>query len=82
MPIILPGCNYLGLSPIAALARMVVFCVLLSVLFGWLRLASGSIWLSAIARGFVNATAGLGVLLAASGHPVNNASTGLLGWTG
>lgn len=81
-PVILLGFNYPGLPPVEALACMVIGGVLLSVLFGWLRLASGSIWPSAIAHGCVNAVAGLGVLLVAAGHPVDNASTGLTGWTG
>jgi membrane protease YdiL (CAAX protease family) len=81
-PAILLGFNYPGVAPLVALAFMVIFCVLLSVLFGWLRLASGSIWPSAIAHGCVNAVAGLGMLVAAAGHPVDNVSTGLLGWTG
>lgn len=81
-PLILLGYNYPGLPPWLALLYMVVFCVLVSVLFGWLRLASGSIWPSTLAHSFVNGTASLGVLLAAAGHAPDAASTGLLGWTG
>lgn len=81
-PLILLGYNYPGLVPAAALACMVVFCVLLSVLLSWLRLASGSIWPSAIAHGFINGSVGLGALVAAAGHPLHNVSTGILGWTG
>ncbi len=81
-PVILLGFNYPGLPPVEALACMVIAGVLLSVLFGWLRLASGSIWPSAIAHGCVNAVAGLGGVLVAAGHPLDNASIGLTGWTG
>lgn len=81
-PLILLGYNYPGLPPWLALLFMVVFCVLVSVLFGWLRLASGSIWPSVIAHSFVNGSASLGVLVAAAGHAPDSASTGLLGWTG
>lgn len=81
-PLILLGYNYPGLSPWLALLYMVVFCVLVSVLFAWLRLASGSIWPSSIAHGSVNGVAALGGLVAAAGHAPDAASTGLLGWTG
>lgn len=81
-PVILLGYNYPDVSPIVALTFMVITCILFSVLLGWLRLASGSIWPAAIAHGFINGTAGLGVMVAASGHPVDTASTGLGGWTG
>jgi membrane protease YdiL (CAAX protease family) len=81
-PVVLLGYNYPGVPPVEALAFMAIGGALLSVLFGWLRLASGSIWPSAIAHGCVNAVAGLGILVVAAGHPVDNVSTGLTGWTG
>lgn len=61
---------------------MVGTCVVLGSLLGWLRLRSGSVWPAAIGHGFVNAVAGLPVLFATAGVPVDNATTGLLGWTG
>ena len=81
-PAVLLGYNYPGLPPVEALACMAIGGALLSVLLGWLRLASGSIWPSAIAHGCINGVAGLGGLLVAAGHPVDNASTGLTGGTG
>jgi membrane protease YdiL (CAAX protease family) len=81
-PLILLGFNYPGLSPWLALLYMVVFCVLVSVLFGWLRLASGSIWPSTVAHGFVNGWARLGALVAVAGQAPDAASVGLLGWSG
>lgn len=61
---------------------MVGFRVVAGTLPGWLRLRSGSVWPSAIGHGFVNAAAGLPVVLAVAGRPIDNATTGLLGWTG
>jgi membrane protease YdiL (CAAX protease family) len=81
-PIILLGYNYPGVAPVAALGFMTIFCILLSALLEWLRSGSGTIWMSALAHGSVNASAGLAVLVSAEGYPVDNTTTGLLGWTG
>ncbi|GAA2112136.1 CPBP family intramembrane metalloprotease [Microlunatus panaciterrae] len=81
-PVILLGYNYPSLPPVLALLFMIVFCTLLSVLLGWLRLAGGTVWVAALAHGSVNASAGLPLLFVASGSPVDNVTTGLLGWTG
>ena len=35
-----------------------------------------------MAHGFVDAAAGLPLVVAAAGRPVDDATTGLLGWTG
>ena len=81
-PVILLGYNYGLHGPLAAMALMTGLCVVLGTLLGWLRLCSGSVWPPAIAHGFVNAVAGLPLLFAAAGQPVDGATTGLLGWTG
>ncbi|MHA6801015.1 CPBP family intramembrane glutamic endopeptidase [Bounagaea algeriensis] len=81
-PVLLLGYNYPTVPSVAAIIMMMCFCVLVGTLLGWLRLASGSVWPPAIGHGFINAAAGMGVLFSAAGHPVNNATTGLLGWTG
>jgi membrane protease YdiL (CAAX protease family) len=81
-PVVLLGYNYpLEPAPLR-LGLMVVFCVVTGSLLGWLRLRSRSVWPCAIGHGFVNAAAGLPLLFAAAGAPVDNATTGLLGWTG
>jgi membrane protease YdiL (CAAX protease family) len=80
-PVILLGYNYPGYQPALALAFMVVFCTLLSVLLGWLTLSSGTVWTAAIAHGFVNGVASLGMLVAAAG-PIDAAAAGLLGYSG
>ena len=81
-PVVLLGYNYpLEPAPLR-LALMVVFCVVTGSLLGWLRLRSRSVWPCAIGHGFVNAAAGVPLLFAAAGSPVDTATTGLLGWTG
>jgi membrane protease YdiL (CAAX protease family) len=81
-PVVLLGFNYPLQPAPARLALMVGFCVALGSLLGWLRLRSGSVWPCAIAHGFVNAVGGTAALFAVAGTPVDNATTGLLGWTG
>jgi len=81
-PVILLGYNYPGLPPAIALLFMVMFCVLVSVLLGWLQAASGTVLVPAIAHGFINGTAGIPSLLVASGHPIDSALVGLLGLCG
>lgn len=81
-PVVLLGYNYpLEPAPLRLLL-MTVFCVVVGSLLGWLRLRSGSVWPAAIGHGFVNAAAGMPVLFAAAGAPLDPATTGLLGWTG
>jgi membrane protease YdiL (CAAX protease family) len=81
-PLILLGYDYpLHRGPVGLLL-MVGFCVVTGSLLGWLRLRSGSVWPCAIGHGFVNAAAGMPVLFAVAGAPVDTATTGLLGWTG
>lgn len=80
-PVILLGYNYPGYPPFAALGMMVVFCVLVSVLLGWLTIASGTVWTAAIGHGFINGVAGAAVLVSAA-QPIDPAAVGLLGWTG
>ncbi len=81
-PVVLLGYNFpVEPAPVRVLL-MVGFCVATGSLLGWLRLRSDSVWPCAIGHGFVNAAAGLPVVLAAAGHPIDNATTGLLGWTG
>jgi membrane protease YdiL (CAAX protease family) len=61
-PVILHGHNYPE-HPYLGVLLMTVFCVLLGVVFGWLQLASGSVWVPALAHGSLNAIAGLPILL-------------------
>ncbi|WP_235883906.1 CPBP family intramembrane glutamic endopeptidase [Saccharopolyspora elongata] len=81
-PVLILGYNYPTLPIVVAFIMMVCFCTLVGTLLGWLRLASRSVWPAVIAHGFLNAAAGLGMVFSMAGHPVDNASTGLLGWSG
>ncbi|WP_243792361.1 CPBP family intramembrane glutamic endopeptidase [Saccharopolyspora gloriosae] len=81
-PLLILGYNYPNAPIVVAFLMMVCFCSLLSALLGWLRLATDSVWPAAIAHGFVNAAAGFGILFSAAGHPVDNVTSGLLGWSG
>ncbi|NUW31428.1 CPBP family intramembrane metalloprotease [Nonomuraea sp. SMC257] len=81
-PLTLLGYNYPRLGPWAAL-YFVGFCVLAGVVFGWLRLRSGSVWPAVVAHGSVNAVTGVVLLLgdaAAPPDPVVAGFTGLAGW--
>jgi membrane protease YdiL (CAAX protease family) len=60
--IFLIGYNYPG-QPVLGVPLFVVACTLLGVLFGWLRLASGSVWPPTIAHAAFNAIAGLPLLM-------------------
>ncbi|WP_188991385.1 CPBP family intramembrane glutamic endopeptidase [Saccharopolyspora thermophila] len=81
-PVLILGYNYPTVPIVVAFIMMVCFCTLVGVVLGWLRLATGSVWPPVIAHGFLNASAGLATLFSQAGHPVDNASVGLLGWTG
>jgi uncharacterized protein len=81
-PVILLGYNYPGYPAAAALALMVVACILMSVLLGWITDASGTVWAAAIAHGFINGAAGLGGLIVAAGHQIDPAAAGTLGYSG
>ena len=61
-PVILLGYNF-GRTDIVGVLLMVVACVLLGILFGWLRLASGNIWPAVFAHGGLNAAGGLILVL-------------------
>ena len=81
-PVLVLGYNYPTVPAVVAFIMMMCFCTLVGVLLAWLRLASRSVWPAAIAHGFLNASAGLSVVFSAAGHPVDNTSVGLLGWSG
>jgi len=80
-PIILLGYNY-GRTDAVGVLLMVGWCILLGVVFGWLRLRSASVWPAVFAHAAVNAATGtLLILFTASGSPAGVGGT-LLGWSG
>lgn len=78
-PLILLGYNF-ERPGVDGLLMMVVACVLLGVLLGWLRLRSGSIWPPVLAHASFNSAASVSTLLAAAGQDVDLAGAGPLGW--
>ena len=69
-PIIAMGHNY-GMGypgfPIAGILMMVLACIAMGSIMGYLRLRTGSVWPCALAHGAVNATASIGVLFCTAG---------------
>ena len=61
-PVILLGYDF-GRRDVIGLLLMVGGCVAWGILFGWLRLRSGSLWPSVLAHGMLNASAGLSLLI-------------------
>jgi uncharacterized protein len=61
-PAILLGHNYPA-HPQLGVLLMTISCILLGIIFGWLQLASGSVWAPTLAHGTLNAVGGLPLLL-------------------
>lgn len=80
-PLILLGYNF-GLTDWRGVALMTVGCMAWGVLFGWLRLRTGSVWPSALGHGALNASASMVLLVAAAGAPVDPALVSPLGAAG
>ncbi|MCJ1713593.1 CPBP family intramembrane glutamic endopeptidase [Curtobacterium sp. VKM Ac-2922] len=80
-PIILLGYNFGRFDGLGVLF-MVVACVLLGTVLGWLRLRTGSVWPAVFAHAGVNGAAGVGTVLAASGVGVSNVLRSPLGYSG
>jgi membrane protease YdiL (CAAX protease family) len=78
-PLVLLGYNYGTTSPTGVI-MMTVTTILMGVLFGWLRLRSGSVFPSAFAHGALNASGG--TLLAAFVPPAAGVAPSVLGWVG
>jgi uncharacterized protein len=81
LPVILLGYNY-PLYPHTGWLFMLVLCVLLGILFGWTRLATGSIWPAVIAHGALNGSASAINLFAAADTTIDTAQAGITGWVG
>jgi membrane protease YdiL (CAAX protease family) len=80
-PVILLGYNY-PQHPQLGVLLMTAFCVIIGVLFGWTRLATGSVWPAVIAHGALNGAAAAPVLFAQAGAPYDTALVGITGVTG
>ncbi|MFE8604738.1 CPBP family intramembrane glutamic endopeptidase [Archangium violaceum] len=80
-PLILLGYNY-PQHPVLGILLFTVVCVLLGILLGWMRLATGGIWSSVIAHGSLNAVGPVVMLLGHAGSPPDTALVGITGWPG
>jgi uncharacterized protein len=79
-PVILLGYNF-GRTDVTGVLFMIGGCVAWGVLFGWLRLRSGSLWPAVAAHGALNAAAGLVVIVAAVQPDLALAGAlGVAGW--
>ncbi len=79
-PVILRGYDYPG-HPLDGAAVFTVGTVLTSIVFGWLRNATGSVWATSLAHAATNAIgAGLGIALFGRENPVLVGYAGLLGF--
>ncbi len=61
MPLVVMGLNYPGM-PVAGPLLMVIFCVILSPLMGWVREAGGSVLHASLFHGTMNAASGLVII--------------------
>jgi membrane protease YdiL (CAAX protease family) len=80
-PIILLGYNY-PLHPQLGVLLMTIMCVLAGILFGWTRLATGSVWPAILAHAAFNGTAGILALVGAENQTIDTALAGITGVTG
>uniref|UniRef100_A0A942SYL3 CPBP family intramembrane metalloprotease n=1 Tax=Neobacillus citreus TaxID=2833578 RepID=A0A942SYL3_9BACI len=77
-PLVLLGYNFAQPNGFGVLL-MVIACILIGTLFGWLRLRSRSLWPAVFAHGALNASAGTVVLVSAAGQSVDPILAGPLG---
>jgi membrane protease YdiL (CAAX protease family) len=78
-PLILQGLNY-PQHPLEGVFMMIVFCLLLSPIFSYIRLKSKSVIASAIAHGSINATGGLAIMIIKGGSDLIIGVTGVAGF--
>ncbi|WP_101846843.1 CPBP family intramembrane glutamic endopeptidase [Zhihengliuella sp. ISTPL4] len=79
-PVILLGYNF-GRTDVTGVLYMIGGCIAWGVLFGWLRLRSGSLWPAVVAHGALNAAAGMVLIVAATQPDLALAGPlGVAGW--
>ncbi len=81
-PLILLGYNYPDAPRWLGLLAMVGMCVVVGMVFGWLRLRSASVWPAALAHGSFNAAAGFSFVFVQAGETVDTVHSTILGWSG
>jgi membrane protease YdiL (CAAX protease family) len=80
-PVVLLGYNY-PLHPRFGVLLMTIFCVIMGILLGWTRLATGSIWPAVIGHGTLNAAGAFGYVFADADQTIDTAHVTIVGWTG
>ncbi len=78
-PIIIQGYNY-PQHPVEGVFMMIIFCLLLSPIFSYIRLKSKSVIAAAIVHGSINATAGLAIMMVKGGSDLIVGVTGAAGF--
>ena len=78
-PLIIQGHNY-PQHPLAGVAMMTVFTLLLSPILGYVRLKSKSVIAAAIAHGTLNGSAGVPLMVLVGGNDLTVGITGLAGF--
>lgn len=78
-PLIIQGHNY-PQNPLAGAFLMILWCIMLSPVFQYIRIKSGSVVAASILHGTINGTAGLGILLIQGGSDLTVGITGLSGF--
>ncbi len=78
-PLILLGHNY-PQHPVAGVAMMIGWCLLLAPLFAYVRIKSRSVIAASIMHGSLNGTAGLAIMLVRGGSDLTVGITGLAGF--
>jgi membrane protease YdiL (CAAX protease family) len=77
-PLIIQGYNY-PQHPVAGVGMMIVWCMLWSPIFAYIRIKARSVIAAAILHGTLNGTAGLAIVLIRGGDDL---TSGLLGYPG
>jgi uncharacterized protein len=78
-PVILMGYNY-PTQPVLGVLLMVVFCIWLSFILGWLRLASGSVLPPTLGHAVINSGAMTPMFLLAGLDNAVGGALGVIGW--
>lgn len=81
-PLILLGYNYPTAPGWLGVTAMVIMCILVGAVFGWLRLRSGSVWPPALAHAAFNGAGGSYLLFARAGEHIDTTQATILGWSG
>ncbi len=78
-PIVLQGLNYPE-HPVAGLFMMILWCILLSPIFSYVRLRGKSVIAAAIIHGSLNGNTGLAIMIVKGGNDLIIGVTGLAGF--